>query len=152
MQLDRQASKPFTQFNYIGAFKAITTKNANENQRSSRCQIPGNMATFDDFLKVDIRAGRIISAEELPETRNPSYKLLIDLGEVIGIKKSIAQLTINYKPEDLQGKLVLCVVNFAPRQIGKSVSEVLTLGLPDRNNQCVIVVPDKDVPVGGRLY
>lgn len=111
-----------------------------------------NYITFNDFLKVDIRAGRIISVEEFPEARNPSYRLLIDLGEEIGIRKSIAQLTVNYKPEDLLGKMVLCVVNFPPRQIGKSVSEVLTLGLPDHNSQCVLVVPEKDIPVGGRLY
>ena len=108
--------------------------------------------TFDEFLKVDIRTGRIISVEEFPEARNPSFKLLIDLGEEIGIRKSIAQLTVNYKPDDLKGKMVLCVVNFPPRQIGKSVSEVLTLGVPDQANNCVLVVPDKDVPAGGRLY
>lgn len=108
--------------------------------------------TFDDFLKIDIRTGRIISVEEFPEARNPSYKLLIDLGEEIGIRKSIAQLTVNYKPDDLKGKMVLCVVNFPPRQIGKSVSEVLTLGIPDENKQCILVEPDRDVPVGGRLY
>jgi tRNA-binding protein len=110
------------------------------------------LITFEDFLKVDIRTGRIISVEEFPEARNPSYKLLIDLGEEIGIRKSIAQLTVHYKPEDLKDKMVLCVVNFPPRQIGKSVSEVLTLGVPDKDNQCVLVVPDKDVPAGGRLY
>lgn len=108
--------------------------------------------TFDDFQKVEIRTGRIISVEEFPEARNPSYKLLVDLGDEVGIKKSIAQLTVHYKPEDLQGKMVLCVVNFPPRQIGKSVSEVLTLGVPDQNNACALVVPDKDVPAGGRLY
>jgi len=110
------------------------------------------LISFDDFLKVDIRAGKILSVQEFPEARNPSYRLLIDLGEEIGIRKSIAQLTVHYKPEDLQGKMVLCVVNFPPRQIGKSVSEVLTLGVPDRNNDCVLVVPDKDIPAGGRLY
>jgi len=108
--------------------------------------------TFDDFQKVEIRTGRIISVEEFPEARNPSYKLVIDLGDEVGIKKSIAQLTVHYKPEDLQGKMVLCVVNFPIRQIGKSVSEVLTLGVPDQKNDCVLVVPDKDVPAGGRLY
>lgn len=107
---------------------------------------------FDEFLKVDIRTGRIISVEEFPEARNPSYKLMIDLGEEIGIRKSIAQLTANYTPEDLHGKTVLCVANFPPRQIGKSISEVLTLGVPDQANNCVLVVPDKDVPAGGRLY
>jgi tRNA-binding protein len=114
--------------------------------------VASKLITYDDFLKVDIRTGRIISVEEFPEARNPSYKLLIDLGEEIGIRKSIAQLTVNYKPEDLQGKMVLCVVNFPPRQIGKSVSEVLTMGVPDQNNDCALVVPAKDVPAGGRLY
>lgn len=110
------------------------------------------MASFQNFLKLDIRTGKIISVQDFPEARQPSYKLLIDLGEEIGIRKSIAQLTANYKPEDLQEKMVLCVVNFPPRQIGKSVSEVLTLGVPDKANNCVLVVPDKDVPAGSRLY
>jgi tRNA-binding protein len=114
--------------------------------------VANKLITFDDFLNLDIRTGRIISVKEFPEARNPSYKLVIDFGEEYGTRKSIAQLTAHYKPEDLKGKLVLCVVNFPPRQIGKSVSEVLTLGVPDRENNCVLVVPDKEVPPGGRLY
>lgn len=110
------------------------------------------MATYEDFLKLDIRVGRIIEVEQFPEARNPSYKLRIDFGEPIGIKKSIAQLTKHYEPADLQGRLMLCVVNFPPRQIGKSVSEVLTLGVPDANNDCILIAPDWEVPLGGRLY
>lgn len=110
------------------------------------------MITFDDFQKVDIRIGRIVEAENFPEAKKPSYKLKIDLGKEIGIKKSCAQLTQNYKIEDLVGKSVLCVVNFPPRQIGPALSEVLTLGVPDENNQCILIAPDKDVPLGGRLY
>ena len=110
------------------------------------------MATFEDFLKIDIRVGKIIEVENFPEARKPSYKLKIDLGSEIGIKKSCAQLPQNYKIDDLMDKLVLCVVNFPPRQIGPAVSEVLTLGVPDDNNECVLIVPDNNVPVGGRLY
>lgn len=110
------------------------------------------MITFDDFLKLDIRVGMIIDVENFPEARKPSFKLKIDLGDEIGIKKSCAQLTQNYKKEDLIGKQVLCVVNFPPRQIGPAVSEVLTLGVPDENDQCILISPDKDVPLGGRLY
>lgn len=110
------------------------------------------MATFEDFQKLDIRVGKIISAETFPEARKASYKLKIDLGKEIGIKKSCAQLPANYTLNDLPGKLVLCVVNFPPRQIGPAVSEVLTLGVPDEGNECILVVPDRDVPLGGRLY
>ncbi|MCW8966210.1 MAG: tRNA-binding protein [Candidatus Pacearchaeota archaeon] len=109
------------------------------------------MATFEDFQKIDIRVGKIIEIQDFPEARNPSYKLKIDLGE-IGIKKSSAQLVKNYTKEELQNKLVLCVVNFPPRQIGPTVSEVLTLGVPDQNNNPVLVEPQKNVPLGGRLY
>ena len=110
------------------------------------------MATFEDFQKIDIRVGKIMEVKEFPEARNPSYKLKIDLGGEIGIKKSCAQLTQNYKVDDLVGKLVLCVVNFPERQIGPAVSEVLTLGVPDESGECILVTPAKDVPVGGRLY
>ena len=110
------------------------------------------MATYEDFQKLDIRVGKIVEAENFPEARKASYKLKIDLGEEIGIKKSCAQLPQNYKIEDLIGKQVLCVVNFPPRQIGPAVSEVLTLGLPDNNHECILIVPDKNVPLGGRLY
>jgi tRNA-binding protein len=110
------------------------------------------MITFEDFLKLEIKTGKIISVEEFPEARNPSYKLTIDFGPERGHKKSIAQLTANYSIADLLNRQVLCVVNFPPRQIGKAISEVLTLGLPDENNQCILVVPEKEVPLGARLY
>jgi len=110
------------------------------------------MATFDDFQKIDIRVGEIIKAEDFPEARKPSYKLKINLGDGIGIKKSIAQLAQNYKIEELIGKQILCIVNFSPRQIGPAVSEVLALGVPDENNECILVIPDKKVKLGGRLY
>ena len=110
------------------------------------------MATFDEFQKIDIRVGKIIEAVEFSEARKKSYKLKIDLGSEIGIKKSCAQLPQNYKISELIGKKVLCVVNFPARQIGPAVSEVLTLGVPGGNNECILVVPDKEVPIGGRLY
>ena len=110
------------------------------------------MATFEDFQKLDIRVGKIIQVDEFPEERKPSYKLRIDLGEEIGIKKSCAQLPQNYSIEDLQGKQVLCVVNFPPRQIGPAVSEVLTLGVPDEKHECILIGPNKEVPLGSKLY
>jgi tRNA-binding protein len=110
------------------------------------------MATIDDFQKLDIRVGRILEAQDFPEARKPSYRLMIDLGEEIGIKRSSAQLTANYSKEELTGRMVLCVVNFPPRQIGPAISEVLTLGVPDGNNECVLITPDRDVAPGGRLY
>jgi tRNA-binding protein len=110
------------------------------------------MVTFEDFQKLDIRVGRIIDVQNFPEARKPSYKLKIDLGEEIGIKKSCAQLPQNYDINNLIGKQVLCVVNFPPRQIGTAVSEVLTLGVPDEKNECILIIPDIDVPLGGRLY
>lgn len=109
------------------------------------------MATFEDFQKLDIRVGKIIEVEDFPEAKNPSYKLKIDLGE-IGIKKSCAQLCSNYTRENLKGKLILCVVNFPPRQIGPTVSEVLTLGVPGKDNECILIEPERDVSLGGRLY
>ena len=110
------------------------------------------MATFIDFQKLDIRVGKIIEVEDFPEARKPSYKLKIDLGHEIGMKKSCAQLLQNYKSDELVGKQVLCVVNFPPRQIGPAISEVLTLGLPDNKNECVLITADKKVPIGGKLY
>lgn len=107
---------------------------------------------FDDFLKVDVRVGRIVEAEEFPEARKPAYKMRIDFGPDIGIKKTSAQITKHYKPEGLVGKLVMAVVNFPPRQIGPVRSEVLTLGVPDEDGEVVLLTPDKDVPIGGRLY
>ena len=109
------------------------------------------MATYEDFQKLDIRVGRIVEVEDFPEAKKPAYKLKIDLGE-IGVKKSSAQLVKNYTKEELKGKLVLCVVNFPPRQIGPVTSEVLTLGVPDQNHECVLIRPEREVPVGGRLY
>jgi len=111
------------------------------------------MATYDDFLKLDIRVGKIIEVEDFPEAKKPSYKLVIDFGPEIGIKKSSAQLVNYYKKKELMGKKVLGVVNFPPKQIGPFVSEVLTLGVPDKEDVCVLVVPDKKVAViGGKLY
>lgn len=107
---------------------------------------------FDDFLKVDIRVGEITRAEPYPEARKPAIKLWVNFGEEIGEKKSSAQITAHYTPEDLPGKRVMAVVNFPPRQIGKFMSEVLVLGVPDAAGEVVLLVPDKDVPVGGRLY
>jgi len=110
------------------------------------------MATFDDFEKLDIRVGKIIEVEDFPEAKNPSYKLKIDLGKEIGIKKSCAQLVKNYSKEDLKNKLVLCVVNFPARQIGPAISEVLTLGVPDKEEECILIEPGKEVPLGAKLY
>ena len=110
------------------------------------------MATYEDFEKLDVRVGKIIEVEDFPEARKPSYKLKIDFGKELGIKKSCAQLPTNYTKEDLKDKLVLGVVNFPPRQIGPAVSEVLTLGVPDKDGNCILIEPTKVVPLGGRLY
>lgn len=110
------------------------------------------MAIYEDFQKLDVRVGKIIEVEDFPEARKLSYKLKIDFGSEIGVKKSCAQLPQNYSKDDLQNKLVLAVINFPPRQIGPAVSEVLTLGVPDENGECVLVAPTKDVSLGGKLY
>ena len=107
---------------------------------------------FDDFLKVDDRVGRIVEAAPFAEARKPALKLVIDFGPELGRKKSSAQLTKHYRPEDLPGRLVLAVINFPPRQIGPMRSEVLTLGVPDPDGEVVLIHPDKDVPIGGRLF
>jgi tRNA-binding protein len=108
--------------------------------------------TYDDFLKVDIRVGKIIEAKEFPEARNPAYKLKIDFGKDIGIKKTSAQITQNYTIENLIGKDVSAVVNFPPKQIGPFMSEVLILGYTDENGNVTLACPDKDVPIGGRIH
>ena len=107
---------------------------------------------FDDFLKVDIRVGRIVEAALFPEARKPALKLLIDFGPELGRKKSSAQITRHYEPDALIGRQVLAVVNFPPRQIGPLMSEVLTLGVPDEAGEVVLIHPSKDVPVGGRMF
>lgn len=109
-------------------------------------------ATIDDFHKIDIRVGRIIEVEPFPEGRHSTHILRIDLGEELGIRKSLAKLAPNYDGPELVGRQVLCVVNFGPRQIGSHRSEVLTLGLPDENGNVVLIRPDRDVPLGGRLH
>jgi tRNA-binding protein len=108
--------------------------------------------TFDDFLKVDIRVGRVTRAEPYPEARKPAIKLWVDFGPELGEKKSSAQITAHYSPEALIGRQVLAVVNFPPRQIGKFRSEVLVLGLGDADGEVVLIAPDMDVPEGGRLH
>lgn len=110
------------------------------------------MATIEDFLALDIRVGKIVAANDFPEARKPAYQLTIDFGDEIGIKKSSAQIVTNYSKDDLQDRLVLAVVNFPPRQIGPFMSEVLTLGVPDEHGEVVLIQPQKDVPLGGRLY
>ena len=108
--------------------------------------------SFDDFLKVDIRVGRILRAEPYPEARKPAIKMWIDFGPELGEKKTSAQITAHYTPEDLPGKQVVAVVNFPPRQIGKFMSEVLVLGLSDAEGGIVLLSPDKEVPLGGRMH
>jgi len=110
------------------------------------------MATYEDFQKLDIRLGKIVSVEEYPEARKPSYKLEIDFGPEIGVKKSIGQFPPNYSKEELRNKLVIGVVNFPPRQIGPAVSEVLTLGVPNEKGEAILLSPDKDMPLGGKLF
>jgi tRNA-binding protein len=109
-------------------------------------------ATYNDFQKLDIRVGQITRAEPFPEARKPAYKLWIDFGPLIGEKRSSAQITRHYTTEDLIGRRVLAVVNFPPRQIGPVKSEVLTLGVPDADGEVVLIAPDIEVPIGGRLF
>jgi tRNA-binding protein len=108
--------------------------------------------SFDDFLKVDIRAGRVVDAQPFPEARKPAFKLWIDFGPELGVRKTSAQITEHYAPETLIGRQVMAVVNFPPRQIGPFMSEVLTLGVADAEGRVVLLTPDKDVPPGGRMH
>ena len=108
--------------------------------------------SFDDFMKVDIRVGVITRAEPFPEARKPAFRLWVDFGPEIGEKKSSAQITVHYDVETLPGRKVLAVVNFPPRQIGPVMSEVLVLGVPDEAGEVVLLKPDKDVPLGARMY
>ena len=109
-------------------------------------------ASFEDFLKLDIRCGTIVAATPFPEARKPAYKLEIDFGAPLGTRKSSAQITTHYQLDELIGKKVMAVVNFPPRQIGKVMSEVLVLGVPDSDGEVVLIGPDTDVPVGGRVF
>jgi tRNA-binding protein len=106
---------------------------------------------FDDFMKVDIRVGRVVRVEDFPEARKPAWRLHIDFGEELGEKRSSAQVT-NYTREELEGRLVVAVVNFPPRQIGPLMSEVLTLGVPDEQGNVILLQPDAEVPLGGRMF
>src|SRR5690349_18886983 len=108
--------------------------------------------SYAEFERVDIRVGRVIDAQDFPEARKPAYRLRIDFGPAIGIKKSSAQATKHYSKEQLLNRLVLAVVNFAPRQIGPFMSEVLTLGVSDGDGGVVLLTPERDVPIGGRMF
>jgi tRNA-binding protein len=110
------------------------------------------MITYNDFVKVDIRVGKILQVEDFPQARKPTYKLTIDFGPEIGMKRSSAQITRHYTKEELVGELILAVVNFPPKQIGPFRSEVLVLGVPDEEENVVLLTPDKAVPIGGRMY
>ncbi|PYF09476.1 tRNA-binding protein [Rhodobacter viridis] len=108
--------------------------------------------TYDDFAKVDIRVGRVIDVQPFPEARKPAFKVWVDYGPEIGVKKSSVQITVHYTPETLLGRQVLGVVNFPPRQIGPFRSEALVLGLPDETGAVVLIGPGHDVPLGGKLF
>ena len=110
------------------------------------------MITFDDFLKVDVRVGRIAEVHPFPAARKPAYQLVVDFGPELGRKRSSAQVTQRYTPEQLLGRQVLAVVNFPPRQIANFFSEVLVLGVPDSEGNVVLIEPEAEVPLGGRLY
>ena len=109
-------------------------------------------ATFDDFMKIDIRLGTITEVQDFPEARKPAWKLTIDFGDEVGVKKSSAQITEHYKRDDLIGKQVMAVVNFPPRQIGPFMSEVLTLGVADEAGHVILIAPDISAPNGARMH
>lgn len=113
---------------------------------------PAALIAFDDFMKVDVRVGQVLAADPFPEARKPAYKLTIDFGPDVGVKKSSAQITVHYTREQLVGRKVAAVVNFPPRQIGPFMSEVLTLGFPDAQGEVVLVGVDREVEIGGRLF
>ena len=108
--------------------------------------------SFDDFMKVDIRTGRVIKAEDFPEARKPAIKMWVDFGGDIGVRKTSAQVTVHYTPESLIGRQVMAVVNFPPRQIGPFMSEILVLGVPDADGAIVLITPDLETPIGGRMH
>jgi tRNA-binding protein len=110
------------------------------------------LLSYAEFQRVDIRVGRVVAVDDFPEARKPAYKLRIDFGAEIGIKKSSAQATKHYTKEELLNRLVVAVVNFPPKQIGPYMSEVLTLGVPDAENGVVLLLPERDVPLGGRMF
>ncbi len=110
------------------------------------------MISYGDFEKVDIRVGKIVKVEDFPQARKPAYKLTIDFGPEIGLKKSSAQITKHYTKDELPGRLVMAVVNFPPKQIGPFISEVLTLGVPDGDGGVVLLTPTHNVPVGGKMF
>lgn len=113
---------------------------------------PAAPIAFDDFMKVDIRVGQVLAVDPFPEARKPAWKLTIDFGPDVGVKKSSAQITVHYSREQLLGRKIAAVVNFPPRQIGPFMSEVLTLGFPDAAGEVVLVGVDREVPLGGRLF
>jgi tRNA-binding protein len=110
------------------------------------------LISWEDFESIDLRVGTIISASEFPEAKKPAFKLEVDFGAAIGVKKSSAQITKHYNPQILLGKQVLCVVNFPPRQIGPVISEVLVTGFPDETGEVILAIPDKEVPNGKKLF
>ena len=110
------------------------------------------MLSYADFLKVDIRVGRVVEVLDFPEARKPAYKLRIDFGAAIGVKKSSAQATKYYSKADLLNRLVVAVVNFPPKQIGPYMSEVLTLGVPDEDGGVILLTPEREAPIGGRMF